>query len=129
MNTFSQKESSSPPRFRGELLNQIYRVWLLHRLLPAILIEVAVLSALFYILARAVFIQRIIENGLGVFFSNPPHILSFIIFAFLYASIAVKIVSITHVVLLAFLIRSVIQGILRFILVRQNYFGRIENRE
>lgn len=128
MNTSFEKSPSRSPRFRGELLNQIYRVWFVRRFLPVIIAEVVVLSALLYFLARAVFVRQIIENALGVFFASPPHLLSFVIFAFLYASVAVKIMGFTLLLLLAFFIRSIVQGILRWILVRQNYFGRIETK-
>ena len=112
-------------RFRGELLKKIYRVWLVRTFLPVLLIEVAVFSFILYELAKAVFFQRIIENAMNVFFQNPPHVFSFFLSAFVDARFATKILVIAVVAALALVIRQLTQGLLRFILVRQNYFGKI----
>ena len=112
-------------RFRGELLKKIYRVWLVRTFLPVLLIEVAVFSFILYELAKAVFFQRIIENAMNVFFQNPPHVLSFFLWAFVDARFGTKILVIGVLVAFALVIRQLTQGLLRFILVRQNYFSKI----
>lgn len=119
------EHGSDTARFRGDVLRRIYRVWLLRKLAPILLMEIAVLSLLLYGLGRMVFVERIVANALAVLFREPADIASFWMSAFLHAPIAAKLLSIALVVLVAFLIRLVTQGMLRFILVRENYFSRI----
>ncbi len=123
-NTISPSVNTSP-RFKGEILNKIYRVWLLRTFLPVLLLEIAVFSFILYYLGKAIFFQRIIENAMNVFFQNPPQILSFFLWAFVDAKIATKMLVIAVVIALALVIRQITQGILRYILVRQNYFAKI----
>lgn len=114
--------------FRGEILRQIYRVWLFRKFLPVLLVEVAVFSLIFYQLGQTVFVRRIAENAVNVFFSNPSGIISFFVTAFFHASRVTQFLSVAVVVLLALLIRHVTQGMLRFVLVRQNYFSKIAKK-
>ena len=116
------------PRFKGEVLRQIYRVWLMRRFIPVLLIEIAVLTLVLYQLARFIFLQRVAENAMNVFFSHPSGIIGFFASAFFNASPATKMLVISFAALTAILVRHITQGILRFILVKQNYFGRIEKR-
>ena len=115
----------TPSRFRGEVLNKVYRVWLFRKLLPVLIGEVLVLSGILYFLGRTVFIQRVMENALNVLFLDPPQIVSFFADAFSEASLITKIFSIAVIVFSALVIRHLTQGILRLILVRDNYFSRI----
>lgn len=62
---------------------------------------------------------------MNVFFQNPSHIFSFFVWAFVDAGLGNKILAIGVVVVLALIIRQVTQGILRLILVRQNYFAAV----
>lgn len=112
-------------RFRGEVLNKVYRVWLFRKLLPVLIGEILVLSGVLYFLGRTVFIQRVMENALNVLFLNPPEIIPFFADAFSGASLIIKIFSIAVIVFLALVIRHLTQGILRLILVRDNYFSKI----
>ncbi len=116
------------PRFRGQVLNRIYRVWLFRTFLPVLLAEVAVFSIILYELAKMIFFQRIIENAMNVFFQNPSHIFSFFVWAFVDARFGIKVLVIAIVVALALVIRQITQGLLRYILVRQNYFAKV-NKE
>ena len=111
------------PKFRGEILRQVYRVWLVRRFLPAFVIEIAVLSAILYKFAKLVFIQRVVENATNVAVTNPSGILQFFISAFSNAPAATKLAGLGIIILAALLLRHLTQGILRFILVKQNYFG------
>ena len=113
-------------RFRGDVLRKIYRVWFVRRLVPILLIEIAVLSALLYGLAHIVFVERIFANAITVLFREPSGIASFAVSAFLHAPVAAKLFTVALVVLVALLIRLITQGKLRFILLRENYFGTIE---
>ena len=115
------------PRFRGELLNRIYRVWLFRKWLPIFGVEVVALAALLYWLGKVVFLQRVIENALNVIFTNPPAALSFFVAAFANASVVTKVLTAIAAVATALLVRHFTQGVLRLILVRQNYFGRTDN--
>lgn len=128
-NTSVQKISiSESSGFRGEILRQIYRVWLFRTFLPVLLAEVIVFSFVFYKFGQTVFMRRIAENAVNVFFSNPSGIFSFFVAAFFHASFLTKFLSVAIVVLLALLIRHITQGMLRFILVRQNYFSKIARK-
>lgn len=118
--------SISPPQFRGQVLNRIYRVWLFRKLVPVLLGEIVVLALLVYGFGRLVFVQRVIENAANVFFRDPSGIFSFTIAAFLHAPVATKLIVAGAVVLAALVIRLVTQGILRFILVKENYFRQIQ---
>ena len=116
---------NATPRFRGEILRQIYRVWLFRTFLPVLIIEVAVFSFIIYELAQAIFFQRVVENAMNVFFQDPPRIMSFFLWAFIDAPWGTKILAIAVVVALVLVIRQITQGLLRFILVRQNYFAKV----
>lgn len=116
-------------RFRGDVLRRVYRVWLVRKLLPILVLEVALLSALLYGLGRIVFVERIFANAVTVLFREPQGLVSFAVSAFINAPAAAKLFSIALAVLLALLIRLVTQGMLRFILVRENYFGKISGRQ
>ena len=61
MESIEQQSVSASP-MRGQVLKKIYRVWFFRRFLPAVLIEIAVFSAFLYFLARAVFVQKIVDQ-------------------------------------------------------------------
>ena len=126
MNTIQQSSSPSSLRFNGQILQSVYRVWLFRRLAPVLIGETILLSLLLYGMGRLIFVQRVLENGLNVFFANPPQIVSFLFEAFLHARGITKLLAVIILVLVALLIRHVTQGILRLILVRQNYFARVK---
>lgn len=113
------------PRIRGQVLKQIYRVWLVRRLLPVVIFEIVILGFVLYMLGHAVFVERIIDNGLKVFFLNPTGIFSFAVASFIKTRWITKILTILVVVFVALVIRHITQGILRFILVKENYFGKL----
>lgn len=117
---------ASSPYFRGRILNRVYRVWLFRKLAPVLLAEIIVLSLLAYGFGRLVFVQRVIENAVNVFFREPSGIFSFTIAAFLHAPLMTKFVVAGAAVLAALVIRLATQGILRFILVKENYFRQIQ---
>jgi hypothetical protein len=117
--------SPDQAKFKGQILNQIYRVWLFRKLLPVLALEVALFSFVFYQIARAVFIQKVFENALSVFFANPPQLAGYLFSSFSNAALWTKVLGIAALVIVAFLIRHITQGILRLILVRENYFSRI----
>ena len=115
-------------RFRGEVLNKIYRVWLFRTFLPVLIGEIVVFSFVLYELGKVIFFQRILENAMNVFFQNPTHLVSFFVFAFADARLATKALIVVVAIILALLIRQITQGLLRYILVRQNYFGKVEHK-
>ena len=124
MNTTTETMNVAP-RFHGQVLNRIYRVWLFRKFLPVLLGEVVVLSVVFYELAKLIFLQRIAENAMNVFFQNPSHIFSFFVWAFVDARFGIKVLVVAIVVAIALVIRQVTQGLLRYILIRQNYFAKV----
>lgn len=113
-------------KVRGHVLQKVYRVWLFRKLLPVLLLEVAVLAAVLYGLGRVVFIQRVLENGLNVLFLNPSAIFSFLADMFLKAPLLAKTLGVGVLVLVALVIRHITQGMLRLILVRENFFGKVK---
>lgn len=117
----------SEPRFKGEILKKIYRIWLFRKLLPILLIEVAILSLVFYQLGQAVFIQRILNNAYTILQANPPKIFLFLTSAFANAPFATKLLGLGAIIFLALLIRHLTQGFLRLVLVKENYFGKVNN--
>lgn len=122
----SQEKIEVSPRFRGQIVQKIYRVWLVRKLLPVLVIEVAILSFVLYKFGKAVFFQRIVNNALNVFLVNPPQIFSFLISAFDKAPFVTKLLGLGTIVLMALILRHLTQGVLRLILVRENYFSRIK---
>ena len=112
--------------FRGQVLRQVYRVWLFRKLLPVLALEVVILSLLLLQLSKAVFIQRVIENGLNVFFLDPPRIISFIVDVFVKAPLLTKILGFGALLLVASVVRHLTQGLLRLFLVKQNYFRKVK---
>lgn len=115
---------NTTPRFKGEVINKIYRVWLFRKLLPVLVLEVAVVAAVLYWLGRAVFFQKIFENALKVLFIEPQQILSFLLVMFTHTTPLARILGFAALVLFVLIIRHFTQGALRWILVRQKYFSR-----
>ena len=125
MNDLALEKINQPRPFRGIVLRQVYRVWLVRRFLPVLIAEVAILSFILYALARFVFVERVLDNGFQVFFARPEGMGAFLVSGFLHASAATEVLTLGAVLLAALLIRHITQGILRFILVRENYFGKV----
>ena len=125
MNDIALQKVSQAPRFKGHILKQVYRVWLWRKFLPVLVAEVTVMSFILYALARFVFVERVLDNGFRVAFARPEGILSFLVSGFLHASVTAQVLTSGVVLLAALLIRHITQGILRFILVRENYFGKV----
>lgn len=117
--------SPTAPKFRGQVLRQVYRIWLFRRLLPVLIFEVAALTAVLYFLGRTVFFQRILENALQVLFINPAEIVGFVWAMFSQATPAAKILGFALLVLTVLILRHFSQGLLRLFLVRENYFSRV----
>ncbi len=115
-------------KFQGELLQKIYKGWLWRELLPVVIGEIIVLSVLVYFVGRAIFVQKVIENILTILFANPKEIFEFMAVAFTKTTTAAKLIGIGLLVALALFVRHITQGILRFILIKENYFSRVGNR-
>ena len=111
--------------YNGQILQSVYRVWLFRKLLPVLIGEVIVFSFLLYGIGQLVFVERVIANGLNVLFLRPAGIFSFGLDAFSHATGLTKLLTVIIVILAALVIRHATQGMLRLILVRQNYFGQI----
>lgn len=126
MDNSTSSPSTLSLRFKGEVLNKVYRIWLLRTLAPVVIAEIAALGIFLWQLGRWVFIQRVAENAMTALFLNPPQFFSFLVSAFTHASTAARLLSVGVVILAALLIRHFTQGILRFILVRQRYFERLQ---
>lgn len=113
------------PKFRGELLKQIYRVWLFRKLAPALFLEVALISLFLYQMGEVVFVQRVIENAATVLFNDPPQIFRFFVSAFTNAPALTKVMTVSVLLLVALILRHLTQGVLRLILVRENFFSKL----
>lgn len=124
-NTVSSLPASAP-RFRGQVLTQIYRVWLFRRLAPVLGAEIILTALVLYGLGRFIFVQHVLENALSVLFRDPGAIFEFALGAFVNAPILTKLLGLGFLAGAALVIRGITQGILRLILVRQNFFSRIE---
>lgn len=111
--------------YNGQVLQSVYRVWLFRKLMPVLIGETILLSLVLYGIGRFVFVERVIENGLNVFFLHPLGIFSFGFDAFFHAAGMTKLLTVIIIALAALVIRHITQGLLRLILVRQNYFGQI----
>ena len=128
MNPSSFQSARLSPRFRGEVLNKIYRVWLFRRLLPVLVLETLLFTFLLYELGQSIFVRSVLENALSVLFNNPGQIVPFFFSAFFHASLFTKIITLAIAGAIAFFVRHATQGILRFILVRENYFRGIRDK-
>lgn len=113
--------------YNGQILQSVYRVWLFRKLMPVLIGEIILISLLLYGIGRLIFVERVIDNGLNVLFLHPGGIFSFGFEAFVHAVGMAKLLAVIIVILAALIIRHITQGILRLILVRQNYFGKTEN--
>lgn len=125
MESKSETYIPTSTKLKGEVLRQVYRVWLFRKLLPVLVFEVVLLSAVLYGLGQVVFIQRVFENALNVIFTNPSGIGSFVVSMFARAPLVTQILGFGILVLLALLIRHLTQGMLRLFLVRENFFSRV----
>jgi len=126
METATTQQIPEKEAFRGQILRQVYRVWLVRKFLPVFIGEIIVLTLLLYQAGRIVFVQRVFENAFSVLFNNPGGIINFGVTAFTHASTPAKIFGVAAAVFFALVIRRATQGLLRLILVRENYFGKIE---
>jgi len=126
MENITTQQIPEKEAFRGQILRQVYRVWLVRKFLPVFIGEIIVLTLLLYQAGRIVFVQRVFENAFSVLFNNPGGIINFGVTAFTHASTPAKIFGVAAAVFLALVIRRATQGLLRLILVRENYFGKIE---
>lgn len=125
MDNLNANQVNTTSRFRGEILRQIYRVWLFRKLAPIVFAEIILLTLAISELANAIFVRRVAENALNVFSQNPSGIFLFFAAAFTHTSFLTKILILAFFAVIAFLVRHLTQGILRFILVRENYFRKI----
>ena len=121
-----QSTMQTIPKFRGEILKQIYRVWLFRKLAPVLLLEVGLISLFFYQMGEVVFMQRVTENAATVLFNDPPRIFQFFISAFTQAPILTKVMTVSIFILAALIVRHLTQGVLRLILVRVNFFSKLQ---
>ena len=112
-------------RFRGEVLKQIYRVWLFRRLAPVLGAEVVITALVLYGIGRFVFVERVLGNALAVLFRDPAAIFQFAVGAFVNAPVLTKLLGLGFLAGAALVVRGITQGILRLILVRQNYFAKV----
>ena len=120
------QEKNVAPRFRGEIVRRVYRVWLVRKLLPVLLLEIGIISFGLYWLGRAIFLQNVVNNALTVFLNRPAGSISFLAGAFGNAPWLTKFLGTGVIVLLALFLRHITQGFLRLILVKENYFSRIQ---
>ncbi len=111
--------------YNGQILQSVYRVWLFRRLAPVLIGEIILLSFLLYGIGQIIFVERVIGNGLNILFLRPTGIFSFGLDAFSHATGLTKLLAVITIILVALVIRHITQGVLRLILVRQNYFGQI----
>lgn len=111
--------------YNGQILQSVYRVWLFRKLMPVLIGEIVLLSLVLYGIGRLIFVERVVDNFLNVLFLHPVGIFSFGFEAFARAAGLTKLLTVIIVVLIALVIRHITQGLLRLILVRQNYFGQI----
>lgn len=111
-------------KFKGEILSKVYRVWFLRKFLPVFFAEIFVLSLVLYQFTRVIFIQKVLENIIKTAFQSPTGAFFFLWSAFGKTHTSTKILSVALIVLLALLLRLITQGILRWILIRKNYFGK-----
>lgn len=112
-------------KFKGQILNKVYRIWLLRKFLPVFALELILLTAVLYWIGRMIFVQKVLENAINILFTRPVTIFFFITSAFIETTALVKILTLATALILAFLVRHLTQGILRFILVKENYFSKI----
>ena len=122
---YNSQNGGVSPRFKGEVLDKIYRVWLWRKFLPVLIAEIAALALFLYWLGRLIFVEQVIDNGIKVLLLKPVGVIPFAISAFEHAALLTKAVVLVAVILVAFLIRHLTQGLLRYILVRENYFSRV----
>lgn len=126
MDNLNTDQINTIPRFRGEILHQVYRVWLFRKLAPVVFVEIILLTLALSELVNAIFVRKISENALNVFFQNPSGIFVFFAAAFTHTPLLTKILILAFFAIIALLVRHLTQGILRFILVRENYFRKIK---
>lgn len=96
--------------------------------MPIFLIEIVVLSVIIYQFSRLVFVEKVLENFFRILLQNPYGSLTFLSSAFGQTTTINKVLTVAVVILVALLLRMLTQGILRFILVRKNYFGRADQK-
>ena len=122
--------SQTPPslrvssKFKGQILRKVYRVWLLRRFTPVVAIELALMTFLVSELGRVVFVQRIVENATNVLFTHPQGFMNFMVAMFTNASTGERFLGLSIIVFVALTIRHLTQGLLRWILVKENYFEK-----
>lgn len=71
---------------KAKILWRVYITWLFKRILPLLVLELAILVVAVYLLARFVFIEKVVSNTFLAASNSPLLIVSFMFSAFLYTT-------------------------------------------
>ncbi len=93
--------------FKSKILWKIYLVWFFRRILPLVVFEIVVLGAAVYLLAKYIFVEKVISNTFLFAGRNPLTMLSFLFDAFLRTSLLEQIAIIILLSIGALLLRDI----------------------
>ncbi len=95
------------PQGKSRILWKVYLVWFIRRILPLVIFEVVVLATAVYLLAKYIFVEKVISNTFLFAGRNPLTMLFFLLDAFLRTSLLEQIIIIILLSIGALLLRDI----------------------
>lgn len=103
---------------QAQIMRQVYLVWFFKKALPFVLLEGLILFILLNQVARYVFVEKVLEGFVKIFFSNPFEFLAFFGKTFLKTKTIVQISLIGSSALALILSKNILQCVIQFHLVK-----------
>src|SRR3989344_6838928 len=100
---------------KNRILWRVYFIWFLRRMLPIVLIQIAVLVVLVKIFASNVFVSKVLENVVAASGFGYAEVFKFLLTAFVNAHIVVQAVIIIGLGVSALVIRDIVRALLTYI--------------
>lgn len=107
MQNNANKIMNNSSGFKTQILWKVYLVWFFRRILPLVALEVLVLGAAVYFLARFIFVEKVISNTLAAAANNPLVIFTYLFYAFLGTTLINKVLIIALLSIGALLLRDI----------------------
>lgn len=99
---------------KNRILWQIYIVWFFRRILPLMVVEVAVIALALQLFAHNVFVAQVLENAGLVASANYWNILKYLIKAFLNSKLITQLIVLGSLGLIALLIRAFLKSLFTY---------------
>ncbi len=106
------------------IMKRVYGFWFVQSMIPLFIIEFLAIGAGLYLVARFVFVSRVVENALIVSFGKPLHLISYFWNAFLNAGLLVQGLIALLLIALGFILRDLNRSLISYAFMRRSEFSR-----